>query len=135
MGAMAGMALSRLAVDDMQGAVQIYDRMIPLVERQVGWFKAREVVESLRIQLAVYRGDPGAYELFETALALAEEGDVYGAIWLVTEVGGVLHALNPPGFQEVIARFADRPEVLDSPHLRAKFGVLKMDRAAAVDRT
>ena len=108
-------------------AARLYERLIPLVDRQGRWFKAREFVESLRIQMAVRRGDPRAYDMFEAALALAEESDVYGAIWLIAEVGALLGDLKPAAFQAVVARFADRPEVQDSPPLRVRFGVLKLD--------
>ena len=126
-GALAGMALSQLAMNNHAEAARLYERLIPLVDRQGRWFKAREFVESLRIQMAVRRGDPRAYDMFEAALALAEESDVYGAIWLIAEVGALLGDLKPAAFQAVVARFADRPEVQDSPPLRVRFGVLKLD--------
>jgi tetratricopeptide (TPR) repeat protein len=133
-GALAGMALSRLALGDLKAARELYERLLPLIERQERWFKAREFVESLRVQLAIRNGDPRAYELFESALALAEESDVYGAIWLIAEVGPLLGSLRPDAFQTVVARFSDRPEVQDSPPLRARFGVLKLHTAKSVDR-
>ena len=133
-GALAGMALSRLALGDLAGATRLYERLLPMVERPGRWFKAREFVESLRIQLAARNGDPAAYELFEAALALAEESDVYGAIYLVAEVGPFIAGIEVEAFQAVVARFADRPEVQGSPPLRARFGVLKLDSAKSVDR-
>jgi hypothetical protein len=53
---------------------------------------------------------------------------------MIAELGALLGALEPASFQTVVARFADRPEVQDSPPLRVRFGVLKLDSAKTVDR-
>jgi predicted ATPase len=134
-GAGAGLALSRLALGDVAGATRIHERLIPLVDRQADWFKNREFVEALSIHLAIRQGDEEAYELFEAALALAEEQEVYAAMWLIAEVGLALRAKAPEALDAVVRRFAGRPEVLESPQIRDRFGVLILDSTKTVDRT
>ena len=52
----------------------------------------------------------------------------------MAEVGSIIGDIEPEAFQVVVARFADRSEVQDSPPLRARFGVLKLASAKSVDR-
>jgi tetratricopeptide (TPR) repeat protein len=134
-GALAGVALSRLALGDIAAATRLHAQLIPLVEGQPEWFKNREFFEALSILLAVERGDPDALEMFETALSLVEERDVFSASWLIAEVGLALRPYDPDALEAVVRRFADRPEVLDSPQIRERFGVLMLDTGPrTVDR-
>jgi len=76
-----------------------------------------------------------AYELFRRALPLAEARDAYGAIWLIAEFSPLLRADAPDEIEHAIVRSASRPEVIDNPFLRERFGVLKLDTVKTVDRS
>ena len=45
------------------------------------------------------------------------------------EVGPALIEIEPTGVREMVRRFAGRPEVLESPSIRDRFGVLMLDTA------
>lgn len=133
-GAMAGMALCRLELGDVEAASGLYERLRPMVLPQSDWFQGRELVEALPIHLALRRESDGADELFKAALALADTRDVYGAAWLIAEFGAELRERAPELIEEALGRYGSRPEVLDNPHIRERFGVLMLDSAKAVDR-
>jgi tetratricopeptide (TPR) repeat protein len=135
MCAMAAMALCRLAIGDVSAATELHQRLLPLVSRQREWFKNREFVEALSIHLAARSGDREAYDLFISALDSAEARDVFGASWLIAEVGPALLEIEPEGVRQIVRRYAGRPEVLESPSIRDRFGVLILDTSLAVDRT
>jgi tetratricopeptide (TPR) repeat protein len=125
--AMAAMALSRLATGDVIRATELHAGLLPIVSRKSEWFKNREFVEALSIHLAARRGDREAYELFLSALDSAEQRDSFGASWLIAEVGAALLEIEPDGVRQVVRRYAGRPEVLESPSIRDRFGVLMLD--------
>jgi tetratricopeptide (TPR) repeat protein len=127
--AMAAMALSWLAIGDVARATELHARLQPMVSHQSEWFKNREFVEALSIHLAARKGDGEAYAIFASALDSAEERDVFGASWLIAEVGPALVEIEPTGVREMVRRFAGRPEVLESPSIRDRFGVLMLDTA------
>jgi hypothetical protein len=73
--------------------------------------------------------------MFREALAFAEARETYGAIWLIAEFSSLLRADAPDEIEQAISRSAGRPEVVDNPFLRERFGVLKLDIENTVDRT
>ena len=133
-GALAGLALSKISLGDWDGATRLHERLLPLVEGQPEWFKNREFFEALSIHLAVRRGERGIFHRFAAAVELAEERDVFGASWLIAEVGLPLLERAPDELYAVVKRFAGRPEVLDSPQIRDRFGVLMLDSKNSVDQ-
>jgi predicted ATPase len=133
-GAMSGLALSRISLGDWAGAGALHERLLPLVAGQPEWFKTREFFEALSIHLAVHRRERGIFHRFSAAVELAEERDVFGASWLIAEVGPLLLEEAPTDLQTVVSRFAGRPEVLDSPQIRDRFGVLMLDSKNPVDQ-
>jgi tetratricopeptide (TPR) repeat protein len=126
-GAMAALALCRLSLGDEDGALGLADRLTPLVEGQAEWFQGREFVEALAILLSARAGEGRMYDLFERAVAKAEERDVFGACQLLTEVGPVVRETQPESLDRVLRRIADRPEVLESPQLRKRMTVLMLN--------
>ena len=126
-GSMAAMALSRLSLGDESGAESIFARLMPLVAGQPEWFQGREFVEALAIHLAVRRGGAGAIERFAAAVAKAESRDVFGACWLVIEVAPAIKDAWPEGLDELVRRLSGHPEVLESPTIRERLGVLMLD--------
>jgi predicted ATPase len=134
-GALAGMALCRLALGDFQGAVRLYEKLSPIMTTQLEWFQGRELVEALPIHLALRDDRDRAYSMFREALAFAEARETYGAIWLIAEFSSLLRADAPDEIEQAISRSAGRPEVVDNPFLRERFGVLKLDSENTVDRT
>ena len=85
--------------------------------------------------LALRRGGEGAEVLFTAALALSDTGNVYGAAWLTAEFGLELRERAPDVIAAAVERYGSRPEVLDNPYIRERFGVLMVDSAKTVDRT
>ncbi|MEO6525992.1 MAG: AAA family ATPase [Gemmatimonadaceae bacterium] len=133
-GALAGMALCRLALDDEAQAIVLYERLRPLVPAESAWFQGREYVEALPIRLALRRGGEGAEDLFKAALALADTGSGYGAAWLTAEFGLELREHAPEVIDAALQRYRSRPEVLDNPYIRERFGVLMGASMKTVDR-
>lgn len=133
-GALSAMGLTRIALGDFDDAYRLYERLTQLLAGQSEWFKGREFVEAMEILLALHRGDSDAYSRFTAALASAEMGDVYAASWLIAEVGPSLMERYSEQLDEVLRRYAKRPEVLDSPQIRERFGVMILNSAKSVDR-
>jgi tetratricopeptide (TPR) repeat protein len=133
-GALAAMALTRLALGDVEDAMRLHGRLLTLVEGQAEWFKGREFVEAFEILLALHRGDSDAYARFTAALASVERADIFAASWLIAEVGPALMERYPEELSAVVRSYADRPEVLDSPLIRDRFGVMMLNSAKTVDR-
>jgi tetratricopeptide (TPR) repeat protein len=133
-GAMAGLALSRVALGDVEEAAAWQERIRPLVAAQPEWFQGRELVEALSIHLALRNGDDGALDLFWNALARAEERDAYGASWLVAEFGPVFRDRVPDAIDATVRRCARSREMLENPFIRERFGVLMLDGTKTVDR-
>src|SRR5436190_7454287 len=128
-GALAGVVLCRLSAGKDEEAAMLYDRLVPLVEPQPQWFQGRELVEAVSIHLAFRANQGEAVRRFETALQLADPVDVYGATWLTAEFGVLLRGTAPSLVAELVNRYAGRPEVLDNPRIRERFGVLLLDTA------
>ena len=133
-GALAGMALCRLALGDADSAVRLRERLAAIMSTQLEWFQGRELVEALPIHLALLNDRKNAYGLFRNALTLAESRDAYGAIWLIAEFSALLHADAPDEIERAILRSASRPEVTGNTLLRERFGVLNLDSENMVDR-
>jgi tetratricopeptide (TPR) repeat protein len=133
-GSLAGLALSHLAKGDVETAVRLNARLGALVASQTTWFQNREFVEAVAIHLALQRGDESAAERFNSTLALMGEQDAYGAAWLIAEFGEALLGVAPELVREAVDRYGNRPEVLDNPRIRQRFGVLIVDSAKMVDR-
>jgi hypothetical protein len=129
------MALCRLALGDFEGAVRLHDKLVPFMATQLEWFQGRELVEALPIHLALRDDRDRAYSLFRDALALAEARETFGAIWLIAEFSALLRADAPDEIEQAVIRSMSRPEVIDNPFLRERFGVLKLDTAKTVDRS
>jgi len=128
-GALAGMAVCRLALGEVEEASRMSEQLKPLIEGLPGWFQGRELVEGLSIYLALRRTWDEAYQLFTRALALAESRDLWGAGWLLAEFGLVMKSRAPEAIAQVARRFQDRRELLEMPKIRERFGVLLLDSA------
>jgi tetratricopeptide (TPR) repeat protein len=133
-GALAGMALCRLALGDFEGAVRLHDRLAPIMTTQLEWFQGRELVEALPIHLALRDDRVRAYSLFREALAWTEARETFGAIWLIAEFSSLLRADAPEEIEQAILRSISRPEVIENPFLRERFGVLNLDSVNTVDQ-
>jgi hypothetical protein len=114
--------------------MRLHGRLLTLVEGQAEWFKGREFVEAFEILLALHRGDSDAYARFTAALASVERADIFAASWLIAEVGPALMERYPEELSAVVRSYADRPEVLDSPLIRDRFGVMMLNSTKTVDR-
>jgi tetratricopeptide (TPR) repeat protein len=134
-GALAAMALCRLAMGDVEGAVRLHDRLAPIMTTQSDWFQGRELVEAVPVHLALRDGPDRACARFREALALAEARETYGAIWLIAEFSPLLRAYAPDEIEEAISRASSRPDVIENTYLRERFGVLKLDAPNTVDRS
>ncbi|MEO8562223.1 MAG: AAA family ATPase [bacterium] len=134
-GALAGMGLCKLAEGDVGEATRLHEIVQSRLGPQSEWFQSRELAESLAIRLAMRSGRGEAAHLFTRAVDLADTRDVYGAIWLTAELGGLVREAAPDAVNEVVRRYGSRAEVLGNPRMRAQFGVLMLDSGNAVDRT
>jgi tetratricopeptide (TPR) repeat protein len=128
-GAIAGMALCQLELGQVDDAIRLYERLRPLMLPLSDWFQGRELVEALPIHLALRNGEERTEELFTAALALADARDIYGAAWLTAEFGEILRRSAPDVLESALRRYGSRPEVLDNPRIRERFGVLMLDSA------
>ena len=128
-GALAAMALSRLALGHVEEAARLNQQLQPLAEKLPEWFQGREFVEALPIHLALRKSTAEAYERFIRALTLAESRDVWGASWLVAEFGLMLRGHAPEVIEEIVRRYDGKPELVDMPQIRERFGVIMADTA------
>ena len=128
-GALAGMALCRLALGFPEDAMRLNETLQPLAERLPDWFQGRELVEGVQIHLRLRTSREEAYELFTSALARAESSDVYGASWLVAEFGSLLREYAPLAIEDAVQRYRERPEIHQTPRIRERFGVPILDGA------
>ena len=126
-GALAGIALCRLALGHPEEAIRLNEMLQPLAARLPDWFQGRELVEGVQIHLRLRTSREEAYELFTAALALAETSDVYGASWLVAEFGPLLREHAPQAIEGAVERYRGRPEILVTPRIRERFGVVTLD--------
>ena len=126
-GALAGMAVCRLGLGEIEEASRMSEQLKPLIEGLPGWFQGRELVEALPIYLALRTSWDQAYELFTRALARAESRDAYGAGWLLGEFGQAMRSRAPEAIAQVVRRFEARRELLEMPKIRERFGVLLLD--------
>ena len=126
-GALAGMALCRLALGGVDEASRLSEQLKELIEGLPGWFQGRELVEALPIYLAFRTSWDEGYELFTRALALAESRDLYGAGWLLAEFGEMIRSQAPQAIGDVVRRYEARRELLEMPRFRERFGVLRFD--------
>jgi tetratricopeptide (TPR) repeat protein len=133
-GALAGLALCHLALGEVNEPARLRERLIPLMATQSEWFQGRELVEALPIHLALLESRARAHLIFREALAVAESRDAYGAIWLVSQFDAALREVASEEIDQAIARLAGRPEVIENPFIRERFGVLNLDSAKTVDR-
>jgi len=84
-------------------------------------------VEALPIHLSLLEDRERARAQFREALAHAEASDAYGAIWLIAQFGPALRGDDPDEIERAVRRSATRPEVLENPFIRERFGVLNLD--------
>ena len=128
-GALAGMALCRLAEGDHESAIRLQERLLPLVDRQSDWFQGRDVVETLQLLLAIRRRDGQVVEMFESAIERASARDLFGACSILADVGASLREQSPEAVAAAVERFMKLPELADNPMIRERFGVLMLDSA------
>jgi tetratricopeptide (TPR) repeat protein len=128
-GALAGMALCRLALGRFDEASRLSEKLKPLTEGLQDWFQGRELVEALPIYLAFRTSWDEGYKLFERALALAEAKDVYGAGWLLAEFGEMIRSRAPEAVADAVRRYETRRELQEVPRIRERFGVLMLNSA------
>jgi len=60
----------------------------------------------------------------------ADTQDPYVAALLIAEFGATLREGDPDAVDELVRRYASRPEVSENPRLRQQFGVLMFDGAS-----
>jgi diguanylate cyclase (GGDEF)-like protein len=93
LGAIAGAGYCRYA----DGKPEEARTALGVVESRLGgrddWFQGRELIEALRLASALEDGDDeGARAIFESAIRLAEEGDLYGGAWLAATMGPLIRS-------------------------------------------
>jgi tetratricopeptide (TPR) repeat protein len=107
-GAMAGAALSLLAQGKLDEARSAHRAAEERMSARPDWFQGRELVEVLRIRLAVGDGQVNdAIQRFEQALALAEVvSDRYGAAWITAQCADVLLEHDPERVRSCVQQYA-----------------------------
>ena len=127
LGALAGIALSHLALGEIDKARRLHEQLQPQLASLSEWFQGRELVEALAIRLAILAERDEAAQIFTRAVALADTRDVYGAALLTAEFAPLLRKLSPEAVDEAVRRYSTRPEVVQNPRIRHQFGVLMLD--------
>jgi tetratricopeptide (TPR) repeat protein len=127
-GALAGMGLCLILMEDHDGARRIWQRAKPMIDRMFDWFQGRELVVGLELRILLLDGNPTeAADLFSRSLAMSGGSDDYGAAWLTAEFGAVLRSYIPDVIARAVGQYASIPEVLGNPYIRDRFAVLKSD--------
>jgi tetratricopeptide (TPR) repeat protein len=127
LGALAGIALSHLALGETEKARRLHDQLQPQLASLPEWFQGRELVEALAIRLAILAERDEAAQIFTRAVALADTRDVYGAALLTAEFAPLLRKFSPEVVDQAVRRYSTRPEVIQNPRIRHQFGVLMLD--------
>ena len=127
-GALAGLGLCRIELEDFHGAKAALDRSVALSEGLGEWFQGRELLVALKLHLLLRDGEFGtAASLLESSMGLAHETDISGAAWLIAEFGLALRPHAREAVQAAVSRYAAHPEVLSTPKMKQRFDVLMLD--------
>jgi tetratricopeptide (TPR) repeat protein len=131
-GARAGAGLASLSSGDhTAAAAALEDGLRHIGEREDWWFQGRELIEALRVRLAL-AGDssPTTGAGFHDALLFAERHDQYSAAWLLGECAEALAAAGHRDVWQTVERYAPRIEALGYAPLSARYEAFGAARAA-----
>ena len=121
-GAAAAAALCYIDLERIETARVLADDVEAGMRTRTGWFQGRELVEALRVRLAVHDGDLArAVQVFTGAMPLADEADLYTAAWLTAECAPSLFEHEPILMKEWIRRYADRVESLGYTQMSKRY--------------
>lgn len=121
-GAMAGEGLCLLALGRLDAARVHCDEIEQRMASTQGWFQGKELVNALRVKLAVAEGRIAeAMAAFQTAVNEAEEFDIYSVAWLTAACADLLM----PHYQEeilaTVRKYASQLEALGFSDLTRKY--------------
>jgi tetratricopeptide (TPR) repeat protein len=122
-GSMAGRGLSRLESGNLDGAKASLAMCEETCNGRKDWFQGREMVETLKIRIALAMGDsPKALKHFGESLKMAEGSDEYGAMFLAAECAGELMPHDGDGIRSTAKKHAEKCQKDGYLRLVKKFG-------------
>lgn len=121
-GAAAAAGLCNLELQRYETARVIADDVEAAMSTRSGWFQGRELVEALRVRLAVHEGDLArAVQAFEAAIPLADDADLFTAAWFTAACAPTLFDFQPILIKQWIRRYADRVESLGYAQMSKRY--------------
>lgn len=122
-GAIAGRGLARLANGNIDGARASLAICEESCNGRGDWFQGREMLETLKIRMALASGDAQkAVKMFGDSMKMAEGGDEYGAMFLAAECAGELMPHDGNLVRSAAKKHADKCKQVGYSRLSKKFG-------------
>ena len=124
-GAMAGAGLSLLVQGKTDAARIAYLTAVDRMRARADWFQGRELVEALTIRMRASDGNlASAVAYYDKVRAMAEENDLYSAVWLTAECADILYEHDPALMHSSVARYADRVKDLGYSGMTKRYAEL-----------
>lgn len=124
-GAMAGAGLAMLTQGKFDAAGTAYRVAEERMKSRTDWFQGRELMEALRVRMAVRDGRAAdAAQGFSRARDLAESSDFYSAAWLTVECAELLGEFDAAFARECVTRYAERVKGLGYGEMTRRFEAL-----------
>lgn len=122
-GAIAGRGLARLASGNVDGARASLEKCEESCNGRGDWFQGREMLETLKVRMALASGDSAkALKLFTDSMKMAEGSDEYGAMFLAAECAGELLPHDKNLVRSTAAKHAEKCKKVGYSRLAKKFG-------------
>jgi tetratricopeptide (TPR) repeat protein len=124
--AIAGEGLCQLALGKVDAAKVHSTEVEQRMTSREGWFPGRDLVDALRVHMAVSESRyDDAMGAFEAARGLAEEFDMYAAAWLTAACAEPLLAHYPDRIRSAVQRYAGQVGALGFADLIRKYQILQ----------
>ena len=122
-GAIAGRGLARLANGNVDGARASLAICEESCNGRGDWFQGREMLETLKIRMALASGDASkAVKIFGDGMKMAEGSDEYGAMYLAAECASDLMKHDGNLVRSTTEKHAEKCKQVGYSRLSKKFG-------------
>jgi tetratricopeptide (TPR) repeat protein len=124
-GATAGAGLCALELGRLDVARDAVRQVAGRIGDRPDWFQGRELAEALFVKIAMFDGRQiEGFSRFTSALALAENSDLYSAAWLTAACAECLLDFDRDAIQSSIVRYTDRVKKLGYAEMTRRYELL-----------
>ncbi|MEX2180158.1 MAG: AAA family ATPase [Gemmatimonadaceae bacterium] len=125
-GAMAGEGICLHSLDKMDAAQVQLSEIEARMSNRTGWFQGRELVDALRVRIAIAEGRiADAMAVFESARATAEGYDMYSVAWLTAACADLLLPHYPDQVLAAVEKYSGQVASLGFTDLIRKYKLLQ----------